>query len=45
MWTEMGRAGRKNVEEHYDINKLNDQLVEVYQKLLNVHIQQIPLNN
>ena len=34
VWTEMGRAGRAHVEAQYDINKLNDQLVEIYQKLL-----------
>lgn len=34
VWTEMGRAGRVYVEKHYDINKLNNQLVEIYQKLL-----------
>jgi colanic acid/amylovoran biosynthesis glycosyltransferase len=34
IWPEMGRAGRRFVEEHYDIDKLNDRLVEIYQKLL-----------
>jgi len=34
IWPEMGRAGRKFVEEHYDINKLNKRLVEIYQKLI-----------
>ncbi len=34
IWPEMGKAGRKFVEEHYDINKLNNRLVEIYQKLL-----------
>jgi len=34
IWPEMGRAGRRFVKEHYDINKLNDRLVEIYQKLL-----------
>lgn len=29
-WPEIGRAGRKFVEQRYDIRKLNDQLVEVY---------------
>ena len=29
-WSEMGRAGRDYVEECYDINKLNDRLVEIY---------------
>jgi len=31
---EMGRAGRAYVEANYDINKLNDRLVEIYQELL-----------
>jgi len=33
-WSEMGRFGRKHVEQHYDIDKLNDQLVILYQRLL-----------
>jgi colanic acid/amylovoran biosynthesis glycosyltransferase len=33
-WAEMGRAGRLRVEEHYDINRLNDRLVTLYQHLL-----------
>lgn len=35
IWPEMGRAGRAYVEANYDINKLNDRLVEIYQELLN----------
>jgi colanic acid/amylovoran biosynthesis glycosyltransferase len=31
---EMGRKGRKYVEEHYDIDKQNDRLVEIYRGLL-----------
>jgi colanic acid/amylovoran biosynthesis glycosyltransferase len=34
LWPEMGRRGRKYVEEHYDIDRLNDRLVEIYQGLL-----------
>jgi len=34
-WPEIGLAGRIYVEEHFNINKLNDRLVELYQKLLN----------
>jgi len=30
----MGRNGREFVEEHYDIGKLNDRLVVIYQQLL-----------
>lgn len=35
VWSEMGQAGRAYVEEHYNLDKLNDQLVETYQRLLN----------
>ncbi|HEY9707578.1 MAG TPA: colanic acid biosynthesis glycosyltransferase WcaL [Oculatellaceae cyanobacterium] len=34
-WPGMGRAGRARVEEKYDMNKLNDELVEIYQQLVN----------
>ncbi len=34
IWSNMGRAGRAYVEKHYDINRLNDKLVEIYQRLL-----------
>ena len=34
IWPEMGRSGRAYVEASYDINKLNDRLVEIYQELL-----------
>jgi colanic acid/amylovoran biosynthesis glycosyltransferase len=34
LWPEMGRQGRKYVEEHHDIDKLNNRLVEIYQRLL-----------
>lgn len=33
-WQKMGRAGREHVEKHYDIDKLNDKLAELYQLLL-----------
>jgi len=33
IWSEMGRAGRFFVEEFFDIDKLNAQLVEIYQQL------------
>ena len=33
-WPEMGKAGRDHVERYYDINTLNDQLVQLYQRLL-----------
>jgi len=34
LWPDMGWAGRKFVEEHYDIKKLNRRLVEIYEALL-----------
>lgn len=34
LWVEMGSAGRKHVEKNYDIDKLNDGLVEIYRNLL-----------
>ena len=34
IWPEMGRAGSDFVARYHDINKLNDQLVDMYQRLL-----------
>ena len=34
IWPDMGRYGRKFVEERYDIKKLNQQLVGIYQSLI-----------
>ena len=36
-WPAMGRVGRKFVEENFDINKLNDRLVDIYHKIINNH--------
>ncbi len=33
-WLEMGQAGRTYVENHFDLNKLNDRLIDIYQHLL-----------
>ncbi len=33
-WVQMGQAGRAKVEELYDMQKLNDELVEIYENLL-----------
>lgn len=33
-WTKMGTAGRAYVETHYNLHKLNDDLVKIYQKIL-----------
>lgn len=34
IWSDMGKAGRDYVEEKYDMYKLNQQLVDIYQSLL-----------
>ncbi|KJH72469.1 colanic acid biosynthesis glycosyltransferase WcaL [Aliterella atlantica] len=34
VWQSMGKAGRKRVEAKYDMNKLNDELVAIYQQML-----------
>ena len=34
IWPKMGRHGRQYVQERYDINKLNDRLVDIYLRLL-----------
>jgi colanic acid/amylovoran biosynthesis glycosyltransferase len=33
-WGEMGRAGREYVEEHFNLERLNDQLVGIYHTVL-----------
>jgi colanic acid/amylovoran biosynthesis glycosyltransferase len=34
LWPKMGRYGRKFIEENYDMKKLNQQLLEIYQNLI-----------
>jgi len=34
IWPVMGKAGREYVEKYYDIDKLNDRLVQLYKQLL-----------
>lgn len=34
IWPMMGKAGRNKIESEFDINKLNDELVKLYQHLL-----------
>jgi len=34
LWAVMGEAGRRHIEEHYDIKKLNQRLVQICQGLL-----------
>jgi colanic acid/amylovoran biosynthesis glycosyltransferase len=38
IWESMGRVGRARVQEKYDMNKLNDELIEIYQQLLNAEV-------
>ncbi|RUR81862.1 glycosyltransferase [Chlorogloeopsis fritschii PCC 9212] len=35
IWPQMGKSGRAYVEKHYDIEKLNDELVEIYYGVAN----------
>ncbi|NJO81234.1 MAG: colanic acid biosynthesis glycosyltransferase WcaL [Cyanobacteria bacterium RM1_2_2] len=37
VWTPMGQAGRAYVEAHYNLHKLNDTLVKIYQQLVSTH--------
>ena len=41
----MAKAGRARVEEKYDMNKLNDELVEIYQQLLDSELPERQLLN
>ncbi len=34
LWLEMGKAGRRYIEQNYNIEKLNYQLIDLYQELL-----------
>ena len=45
IWSDMGKAGRDRVEEKYDMYKLNDQLVDIYQQVLNKKLSQKQLTN
>ncbi len=33
IWEAMGKAARKYVQTHYDTNKLNDELIKIYQRI------------
>lgn len=44
-WEKVGKAARKQVEEKYDMEKLNDELVHIYQSLLSETISQPALVN
>ncbi len=41
-WPELGRAGRRAVEEHFNIDKLNDRLADIYQQLIGGESQHDP---
>jgi len=45
IWSSMGQAGRSYVESHYDMNKLNDELVQIYQQVImnDLHLQEASL--
>ncbi|MBD2344565.1 colanic acid biosynthesis glycosyltransferase WcaL [Anabaena subtropica] len=45
LWENMGKAGRRRVEEKYDMNKLNDELVEIYQQMLKSELPQKSVTN
>jgi colanic acid/amylovoran biosynthesis glycosyltransferase len=42
LWQQMGRAGRDRVLDKYDMEKLNDELVQIYQNLLPESAEIIP---
>ncbi|MBW4667500.1 MAG: colanic acid biosynthesis glycosyltransferase WcaL [Cyanomargarita calcarea GSE-NOS-MK-12-04C] len=44
-WEKMGKAGRTRVEDKYDMNKLNDELVAIYQQMLNAGLPQETLES
>ncbi|MBD6617958.1 colanic acid biosynthesis glycosyltransferase WcaL [Komarekiella sp. 'clone 1'] len=45
IWSQMGQAGRTYVESNYDINKLNDELIQIYRQILSndLHSQDLAL--
>lgn len=45
IWQSMGQAGRARVEETYDMYKLNQELLEIYQQLLNSELPQCQFTN
>ncbi len=40
-WEEMGKAGREKVLAKYDTNKLNDELVNIYQQLISPEVPEV----
>ncbi|MBD2603202.1 glycosyltransferase [Scytonema hofmannii FACHB-248] len=39
VWQQMGSSGRAYVEKHYDMNQLNNELVEIYRQVSNNNLQ------
>lgn len=33
-WAEFARAGRRHVAEHFDVDQLNDRLIQIYERLI-----------
>ena len=45
IWPDMGKAGRKKVETKYNMEQLNDELVTIYQQVLNQELSQKQLTD
>jgi len=49
-WFEMGKIGRKHIEDNFDVNKLNDRLLNIFSQLINdkfnptTHFRQSQMN-
>ena len=37
LWPELGRAGRERVHDDFDLGKLNDRLIELYEQVVGAH--------
>ncbi|MGK7895652.1 MAG: glycosyltransferase [Xenococcus sp. (in: cyanobacteria)] len=45
IWSDIGASGRKRVETKYNMEQLNDELVAIYQQVLNQELSQKQLTN
>jgi colanic acid/amylovoran biosynthesis glycosyltransferase len=45
VWQSMGKTGRAQVEAKYDMDKLNDELIEIYQQVLDSKLPQHSLTD
>ena len=43
VWPQMGRAGRTRVEQNYDLQQLNNELIAIYQRLLKSELPQLAM--